>query len=185
MSDPNAWGGHSAVRSLVVPDRLFGVPAHPLFVHIPVVLLPLCALIAIALAVRPSLVGNFGIPLLALTLFSTVGTFFAAESGEGLESILRKHSKAIEEHAEWGDRTRLIAIVFFLLVTAFVILTRRAANAGGATTGATSSPPSSRTPVLAGIALLVVLSGVASTMAVTKTGHTGASSAWDDAGKEG
>lgn len=162
-----------------MPEKLFGIPAHPLMVHLPVVMLPLCALIALALAIRPSLVRHFGIPFAVLTGVSFVGTFLATESGEGLEELLGEKSAAIERHAEWGDRTRIAALVFLLLAIAFVVLVKRSQRA------AAERPASTRSlavPVMAG---LLALSAVGTTVAVIYTGHSGAKSAWEDAGKEG
>lgn len=164
-----------------MPDRLFGLPAHPLLVHLPVVMLPLCAILAIVLAVRPKLVRHYGPVLVGLTGVAFVGTFLAAQSGEGLqENILKEHSAAIERHAEWGDRTRIAALVFFVCALAFVMVVRKA-GASQRSLGA-AAKRSAAVPVLAA---LMVLSAVGTTAAVIYTGHTGAKSAWEDAGKEG
>ncbi len=162
-----------------MPDRLFGLPSHPLLVHIPVVLLPLCFVFAIVVVARPQLVKHFGWPLLGVSLVAVAGTVLAASSGEGLETILNEHNAALENHAEWGDRTRLIAVVFFLLITGFVLLARRVASKVAGTTGL--RPARSAAVSLLGIAALLV--GTAMCVAVVKTGHSGASAAWADAGK--
>lgn len=162
-----------------MPEKLFGIPAHPLMVHLPVVLLPLCGLLALLLAVRPSLVRHYGIPFAVLTGVAFVGTFLATESGEGLEDILGEKSAAIERHAEWGDRTRLIALVFFLLAVVFVAVARRSQRAAVERFAVLRHRLA--IPV---IAALLCVSAVATTVSVIYTGHTGAKSAWEDAGKE-
>ncbi len=162
-----------------MPDKLFGIPAHPLMVHLPVVMLPLCAIFAIILAVRPSLVKPYGIPLAVLTGISFVGTFFATESGEGLEHLLNEHSAAIERHAEWGDRTRLAALVFFILALAFVIVAKRAQGTPQVVVG-----EAKRAMLIPVLAALMSIAAIGTTVAVIYTGHTGAKSAWEDAGKD-
>jgi uncharacterized membrane protein len=163
-----------------MPERLFGLPSHPLLVHIPVVLLPLCFIFAIFVVVKPKLVQHFGVPLLAVSLAAVIGTILAASSGEGLEKILNEHTAALEEHAEWGDRTRLIAVVFFVLITAFVFLARRVLSQTVGTTGV-GNPPRNGLVTLFG--LLALVAGTLMCGAVIQTGHSGAKSAWEDAGK--
>ncbi len=157
-------------------------------VHLPVVMLPLCALIALVLAIRPSLVRHFGIPFAVLTGVSFVGTFLATESGEGLEELLGEKSAAIERHAEWGDRTRIAALVFFILAIAFVVLVKRSQRAGEARPAssgpASAGPASARSLAVPVMAALLALSAVGTTVAVIYTGHSGAKSAWEDAGKK-
>ncbi len=118
---------------------------------------------------------------------SFVGTFLATESGEGLQNLLGEETAAIERHAEWGDRTRIAALVFFLLASAFVVLVKRSQRTIGATTSPSSSSTSStgHSFAIPVIAVLLSLSAVATTAAVIYTGHSGAKSAWEDAGKKG
>lgn len=167
-----------------MPEKLFGIPSHPLMVHMPVVLLPLCALFAIVLAVRPRLVRHYGIPFLALSLVSMVGTVLAAASGEGLQHILNERDPAIDQHAEWGDRTRIIAIVFFVLAVAFVLAVRQLQSSETDDANRESGAPTRRSPIVPALAALLSLSSVTATAAVIYTGHTGAKSAWADAGKK-
>jgi uncharacterized membrane protein len=172
------------VLTLPMPEKLFGIPSHPLMVHLPVVLLPLCALIALVLAVRPSFVRHYGWPFLGLSLVATVGTVLAASSGEGLQELLNERSSAIEQHAEWGDRTRLVAIVFFVLAAAFVYLVKRSQASTSDSTGSTHTVVK-RSPAIPVLAALLAVSAIGATASVIYTGHTGAKSAWEDAGKEG
>jgi uncharacterized membrane protein len=163
-----------------MPERLFGLPSHPLLVHIPVVLLPLCFIFAIFVVVKPRLVQHFGVPLLIVSLVAVIGTVLAASSGEGLESILNKHNAAIQDHAEWGDRTRLVAVVFFLLITVFVALARRVLSKTVGTTGI-GNPP--RNGLVTVFGVLALVAGTLMCGAVIQTGHSGATLAWEDAGK--
>jgi uncharacterized protein YacL len=98
----------------------------------------------------------------------------AASSGEGLQEELNKRSALIQDHAEWGDRTRLVALVFLLVITGFVLLARRVASKIEGTTGI--RPVRSITVTVVGVVALVV--GVLMCAAVIKTGHSGATSAW-------
>jgi uncharacterized membrane protein len=188
LAKPEPWMSKVPVNRVLtvrMPEKLFGIPSHPLMVHLPVVLLPLCALIALVLAVRPSLVRHYGWPFLGLSLVATVGTVLAASSGEGLEELLNERSDAIEQHAEWGDRTRLVAIVFFVLAVAFVYLVKRSQQRSTSDSTGSTHTVVKRSPAIPVFAALLFVSAIGATASVIYTGHTGAKSAWEDAGKEG
>ncbi len=162
-----------------MPDRLFGIPAHPLLVHVPVVLLPLCVVIALMMVTRPRLVDQWGYPAIGLSVVAAIGTILAAETGEGLERILNEKSPALENHAKWGDITKIVAVVFVVFLIAFVLITKRRSS----TTETNGS--ASMKGIAVALTVAMALSGIGTVFAVVKTGHSGATQAWEDAGKEG
>ena len=105
--------------------ELFGVPAHPLLVHIPIVLLPLLAVLAIVMAAKPSWRGRLLWPLVGVALVAAVFTLLATEAGEQLEEALQSHlgSKG-DRHAELGDQTALLAWIFFIGAAAMLVVER-------------------------------------------------------------
>jgi uncharacterized membrane protein len=181
-------------------DKLFGLPAHPLLVHIPVVLVPIAAIIAIVFAFKPAWLDRFGWGLVALSGVGAVGAILAAASGEGLEGLQNEaETAAREDHFELGETARNVAIVFFLIVTAVVVLRylarRRAA-------GAVAAAESSGTPATAQqatgiwgfigskagaicIAVVLVISASAATYTISKAGHQGAKISWEEVGNGG
>ncbi|MFZ2441786.1 MAG: DUF2231 domain-containing protein, partial [Ilumatobacteraceae bacterium] len=95
-------------------EKLFGLPAHPLLVHIPVVLVPLAAIIAIVFAFKPAWLDRFGWGLVALSGVGALGAILAAGSGEGLEGLQNQaETAAREDHFELGETARTVAIIFF------------------------------------------------------------------------
>ncbi len=66
-------------------NLLAAIPSHPLFVHVPVVLVPLAAIGAIAIAVRPRWMAAYGYPVAGLAGVGFVGALIAAHTGEELE----------------------------------------------------------------------------------------------------
>jgi uncharacterized membrane protein len=158
-----------------MPDKVFGLPAHPLLVHIPVVLLPVCALAAILLAVQPRLVDRYGTAFAVLTGCAFVGTVLAARTGPELRHLLNEETASIEQHARWGDRTEILSVLFFVLAVAFVVVSKRANRArlpGG------DGKRTIAVPILAASLSVVA---VFTTAAVIRTGHTGAEAVWEDA----
>ena len=59
-------------------DTFFGLPAHPLLVHIPVVLVPLALVGVIVMVSRPSWWGRYEWATLVIAVAGAVGAVFAA-----------------------------------------------------------------------------------------------------------
>jgi len=91
-------------------DELFGLPAHPLLVHIPVVLIPL-ALLAALLALWPAVRRPALIAAAGLAVVGAAGAVLAVGAGEKLQDQVRE-SERVEEHAEQGEQVELPAIAF-------------------------------------------------------------------------
>jgi uncharacterized membrane protein len=166
-------------------DKLFGLPAHPLLVHIPVVLVPMAAVIAVVFAFKPAWLDRFGWGLVALSGVGALGAILAAASGEGLEELQNEaETVAREDHFELGETARLMAIIFFLVVTAVVVLrylARRRAAAGKVQDGVWGFIASKGGAIA--VAVVLVLSASAATYTISKAGHQGAKISWEEEGK--
>lgn len=134
-----------------IPD-----PLHPALVHFPIVLI----LAGTGVAVVAVFLRRWHLPLLAagLLLTGAAGAAAAAWSGEEEEESTGKLSaraeQILEEHEEWGDRTRNLAIVAGLLATGAV--------AAG------------RLPKVArGLGIAAAVAGLAASYAVAEAGHYG------------
>ena len=155
-------------------DKLFGLPAHPLLVHIPVVIVPLAGIAALVMLLRPRWLDRYGWWLLGLSGVGMIGAILAAGSGEELESSVEK-SDLLEQHAQLGDTARAVAIVFFVVVAVIVLgryFLRRSDH---------SLAKWLRTTAGAAVcALVIFLAGAAATYTVAKAGHQGAKVTWHD-----
>lgn len=165
-------------------DSLGGIPAHPLLVHIPVVVVPLATIGVVLMALRPALIRTWGVVVSALVGIGFLGAVLAASSGESLEESYedagQQISAALRDHAESGEQARLVVFVFLVLTVAWVAVVAWRRKVGEAR--ATERLRSPRR-VVAALAVLAVLSGVAATTSVVLAGHGGAESVWDtDAG---
>ncbi len=145
--------------------ELFGTPAHPLLVHIPIVLLPLLAVAAIVMATKPELRRRFGLWLLVATLVTAAVTFWATQAGEQLQDALQPAlgSKG-DRHAELGDQTALLATIFFVGAGLMYIAERWFKRLTHSATA---------------LAWVVALIGVVTAVWVIRTGHEGARITWD------
>ncbi len=157
-------------------ETLFGLPAHPLLVHLPVVLIPLAGVIAVVLAFRPAWLDRLGWWLVGITGLGMVGAILAAGSGEGLEELQREgETAAREDHFELGELARTLSIVFFLVVLAVVAL-RWYAKRNGADGGVWAFARSKVGAIVAAVVLVLSAGGATWTMAAA--GHQGAKLAW-------
>jgi hypothetical protein len=76
------------VAAALLPIQLsdaFGLPAHPLLLHVPVVLVPVLSVVTVALAVRPAWRVRFGLGAGVLAIVTMAGTILTAGAGEALK----------------------------------------------------------------------------------------------------
>jgi hypothetical protein len=79
---------------------LFGLPAHVLLVHIPIILVPLVAVGAV-LMLWPSLRRRFGWALVALAAVAAGSTVLAEGSGKTLRDYV-KRTALVRQHTDIG-----------------------------------------------------------------------------------
>lgn len=131
-------------------------PLHPAIVHFPIVLILIGSLLAVAAAV----VRRWHLPWLtaAFLIGGAVGAAFATLTGkqqaEMVGIIPDRLEALLEEHEEWGEQTRNLAIVAALLAVASASLAR--------------FPKVAR-----GTGVVTALVAVAAAYSVAETGHLG------------
>lgn len=168
---------------LTLPIRIktiySGLPAHPLFIHVPVVLIPLSVLGALACVSRPAWFDRYGILLCLCSIVAMSSIFLAMQAGAALEGALYLSGQAahlIHEHSRYAH---YLAVVF-VLFTATLILTFSAHRiSGGSPTGlgiADSILGSKATYQLLRVGLVVL--ALVSTFLVYKVGDLGAKAVW-------
>ncbi len=149
------------------------MPLHPLVIHAVVVLVPLAALSAIAMAV-PKYRWIARWPALLLTLGATASAYVATLTGEdlakdrGLDAL-----PLVKTHEEWGERLMIGMWIFAVLViVAFWVLPYATRISGGkdrvAKMAALEKP----------LMVLVPLAAVAVLVLVFLTGDAGARAVW-------
>ncbi|MCE9622662.1 MAG: hypothetical protein K8R99_09985 [Actinomycetia bacterium] len=156
-------------------DQLFGLPAHPLLVHLPVIVVPVAALLAVVFAFRPAWLDRFGWGLVVLSGVGALGAILAAGSGEALEENVKRTS-ALEDHIEMGDVAQTVAIIFFFVVLAVVVL-RYFARKKTETAGVWAMISSKAGAIVIAAALVLSASGAMYT--IVQAGHQGAKATWE------
>jgi uncharacterized membrane protein len=170
-----------------------GLPAHPLIVHLTVVLVPLAALSALAVVVRPRLRARFGPLALAVVAAGLVVAVLAEESGQTLADQLPP-SAQITAHAELGESLPALLAVTGLLLGGLLFADRRARRAAAASLEAPATDRTRRPrqpqgefprrtasgPLAVVLAVAVGVAALAGLVQVVRIGDTGARATWGD-----
>ncbi|CAN5402414.1 hypothetical protein BH10ACT2_BH10ACT2_17760 [soil metagenome] len=170
-------------------NTFFGIPAHPLLVHIPAVLLPLAALGVVVMVLRPQWHLRYRWAVLGVSLVGTLGAILAADAGESFaERIEAKQGFAAaarwDDHIEAGDTAQVFAIIFLVAVAIYVLVpffVERRAAAGRTAPAEDAGKPATRfVPRWASLvmAVLVVGASIGTVTTVIIAGHSGAKSVW-------
>ncbi len=153
-------------------DNIAGIPAHPLVVHIPVVLVPLGFLLAVV-AIWKRYRTQLLIAAAIAAGLGGIGALLAGGTGEGLQrSREGADRQLVHEHTEAGSQAQGGAGVFagiIIIAAAEEVLRRK---------GLLSKV---KVPKWAPSVLLAasVVSGAVGTYMVYNAGHTGAKSVWN------
>jgi hypothetical protein len=152
---------------------LDGIPLHPLVVHAVVVLLPLAALGALAVAARRSWLSRFGPLILLVAVVGVAAVPVATWSGGQLQDAMGGGSPLVQEHAARGEVLLPYAVAFVVLL-AVAVLTGRWAERDEPARGASATVR--RVSVASGV--LAAVTGVAVTGLVIWIGHAGSTAVW-------
>lgn len=145
---------------------VFGVPAHPLLIHLPVVFVPLTTLGIVVSALRPRVLEAYGWLVVIAAVIAAAGAIAAKITGRQLFESYGQ-PEALAQHQRWGEITRGLSVLLAVLAATWWWHGRKAGGSG-----------------LLGwvLRVAVVAVAVAALAAVTYTGHLGAESVWGDVG---
>jgi uncharacterized membrane protein len=159
-------------------ETAFGIPAHPLLVHVPVVFVPLLILVTLAYGLLPRWRSRLDWAVVALAVATPIGCYVTRASGLAFRSRLIRHKSVsdqdlakINTHQSFGTMTLLLSCALGLVALALVAVTVLRARRSG-TAGNGFGPV---------VLVLVVLAFVASAVTgyyVFKTGDSGAHIVW-------
>jgi uncharacterized membrane protein len=166
-----------AIKITTVYD---GLPAHPLIIHVPVVLIPLSIMGALACVYRPVWFGRYGILLCCIAIVAMSSIFLAMQAGSALQGLLHLQGQAAHLISEHSQAANILAFVF-IAFTAILILTFSATRISGdmGPTGLAfvDRTLSARSTVTTLRVLLIVLS-LAAAFCVFRVGDLGAKAVW-------
>jgi hypothetical protein len=154
-----------------------GLPAHVLFVHIVVVLVPLSALALVVGAVWPKAARRLGLILPVLALVTLAAVPLTTEAGDWLERHVGSDA-LVRRHAELGDGLLPWAVGLFALATVVWWTTRPAPTPQAGRSAAAGTRGGAVVRVAAAVLSVVVAAGAV--VDVYRIGDSGAKAAWHD-----
>jgi uncharacterized membrane protein len=169
---------------LTLPIRIktiySGLPAHPLFVHVPVILIPTTIVAAIVFVIKPQWLTRYGIAIALVSIVAMSSIFLAMQAGAALRGALNLQGQAAKLISEHSQAAHILAIVYVLFTATLIVTFAAQRISGGMPTGLgiVDSLLSPKPMLTALRVVLVVLSLVAGYMCF-RTGDLGAKAVWD------
>jgi hypothetical protein len=160
----------------MIPTVINGLPAHVLFVHFVIVLVPLSALALVVCAAWPGGARRLGLLLPVLAFVTLASVPLSTHAGEWLEAHVGS-DPLVRQHAELGDGLLPWVAGLFVISAAVWWTARRWAPATAGPSGAAGSPPALLRGVIAVLSLAVAVGAVVD---VYRIGDSGAKAAWHD-----
>jgi hypothetical protein len=156
--------------------RAFGLPAHPLILHVPVILIPVLGLILLVAAARPGFFQRYALAIGAFAVVTLASTILTVGAGKAFREERSNFDNAhrLSEHAQSGERLRLVLVLLTAVVLSAVLLSQaRPGSRLGFLSKAAASPG-----IRVALRALFALGAVAAIFLVIRTGHLGAQLTW-------
>jgi hypothetical protein len=156
-----------------------GLPAHPLFVHVPVVLIPTTVVAAVVFMVKPQWFSRYGIALAVVSIVAMSSIFLTMEAGAALRAALHLQGQAAKLISEHSHAAHILAIVYVLFTATLIVTFAAMRISGGMPTGlAIVDRPLSPKSVFTALRVVLVLLSVGAGYMVFRTGDLGAKAVW-------
>jgi hypothetical protein len=161
---------------------LFGLPAHPLLVHVPVVLIPLVGIAAIPMAFSRRVRDRLGWIVIGLTIIAGIGTQLAVMSGQALRHSVPP-STALTSHVHMAESLRPLVLVLFVFLVALMLsdgvpqlIVDRVPQLSPDSLGRLS--PERYRWLTPAVGLLTIVVAIGANLRLIQIGHSGASATW-------
>ncbi|MGA9874438.1 MAG: DUF2231 domain-containing protein [Solirubrobacteraceae bacterium] len=156
-----------------------GLPAHPLFVHVPVVLIPTTVLAAVVFMVKPQWLSRYGIALVVVSIVAMSSIFLTMQAGAALRAELNLQGEAAKLISEHSQAAHILAYVYVLFTAALIVTFAAQRISGGMPTGLgiVDGLLSSRS-VFVTLRVVLALISIGAGYMVFRTGDLGAKAVW-------
>lgn len=153
-------------------DTINGLPAHPLFVHLAVIAIPLAAVLGIVISVWPAARRRLGVITAVVALVAIIITPLTTSAGEALAKT-KDPNPALTQHIHLGNQmiywvAPLFVGIVLLWATSLAYVRQRAARLSTRTWTVTSTA----------LSVIVVVAAVGAIVLVLRVGDSGARSVW-------
>jgi uncharacterized membrane protein len=169
---------------LTLPIRITtiysGLPAHPLFVHVPVVLIPTTVAVAVVFVFKREWFSRYGIALAVVSIVAMSSIFVTMQAGAALRGELNLHGQAAKLISEHSQAAHILAIVYVAFTATLILAFASQRISGGMPTGlAIVDDLLSPRWMLTGLCAVLVLLSIGAGYMVFRTGDLGAKAVWE------
>lgn len=156
-----------------------GLPAHPLFVHVPVILIPATIVTAIVFTIRRQWFLRYGTALAVVSIIAMSSVFLTMQAGAALRRALHLQGQAANLISQHSQAAHILAIVYVAFTATLIVTFAAQRISGGMPTGLgivdrLLSPIS----VSAALRVVLVLLSLGAGYMTFRTGDLGAKAVW-------
>ncbi len=168
---------------LTLPIRITtiydGLPAHPLFVHVPVVLIPTTVVVAAVFMFKRDWFSRYGITLAVVSIVAMSSIFLTMQAGAALRAALHLQGQAAQLISEHSHAAHILAIVYVLFTATLIITFAAQRISGGMPTGlGIVDDLLSPKWMVTGLRVVLVLLSIGAGYMCFRTGDLGAKAVW-------
>jgi uncharacterized membrane protein len=169
---------------LTVPIRITtiysGLPAHPLFVHVPVVLIPTTIVTAVVFMFKRDWFSRYGIALAVVSIVAMSSIFLTMQAGAALRSELDLQGEAAKLISEHSHAAHILAYIYVLFTATLIVTFAAQRISGGMSTGlGIVDALLSGKAVFTALRVVLVLLSIGAGYMVFRTGDLGAKAVWE------
>jgi len=168
---------------LALPIRITtiydGLPAHPLFVHVPVILVPTTVLATVVFMIRIDWFSRYGIALALTSIVAMGSLFLSLQAGAALRGALNLQGPAASLISQHAQAAHILTIVYVVFTATLIVTFAAQRISGGRPTGLgivdrLLSPGAIFTTLRVALVLLSIAAGYMT----FRTGDLGAKAVW-------
>jgi hypothetical protein len=157
-----------------------GLPAHPLFVHVPVVLIPATVVAAVIFMVKPRWFSRYGIALAVVSIVAMSSIFLTMQAGAALRAELSLHGQTAKLISEHSQAAHILAYVYVLFTATLIVTFAAQRISSGMPTGlGIVDRLLSPEPVFTALRVVLVLLSISAGYMCFRTGDLGAKAVWE------
>ena len=174
----------AVIGFITVPIRITtiysGLPAHPLFVHVPVVLIPTTVVAAVVFMAKPRWFSRYGIALALVSIIAMSSIFLTMQAGAALRAELNLQGQAAKLISEHSQAAHILAYIYVVFTATLIVAFAAQRISGGMPTGlGIVDRLLSPKPVFTGLRVVLVLLSIGAGYMCFRTGDLGAKAVWE------
>lgn len=155
------------------------LPAHPLFVHVPVILIPATVVAAVVFVFKREWLSRYGIALAVVSIVAMSSIFLTMQAGAALRGELNLQGQAARLISEHSQAAHILAIVYVAFTATLIVTFAAQRISGGLPTGlAVVDELLSPRWMVAALRVVLVMLSIGAGYLCFRTGDLGAKAVW-------